>query len=282
MATARAASVRKAAVPHAGALVEAMRPANNRTSLMVFVGAGALLGAADAQLALGASLILAVYGIAVILNDLCDQDVDRANNRKTPLVSGDVTPIQAWVLLGGCLALVAVEQAWLHQPVAGAFSSIYLALAVAYSAPHVAIEDRGLAATTLLAICYFVLPLWLASGLAGARPAHFWILAAAMGLLGAAGLLYKDFKDRQGDREAGKATPLVRYGDRAVVALSFLFAGAGGTAVVAVGTRRPLAIASISLAWCALVAVAARRGANPWLVQLYYLADVLALLSAMG
>ncbi|MGH9074019.1 MAG: UbiA family prenyltransferase [Acidimicrobiales bacterium] len=264
------------------ALVESVRPANNRTSLMVFVGAGALLGAGDAQLALGASLIVGLYGIAVILNDLRDQDVDRSNNRRTPLVTGDLTPTQAWVLLGGCLALVAIEQAWLRQPVAAEFSSIYLALAVAYSAPHVAIENRGLAATALLAICYFVLPLWLASGLAQARPAHFWILAAAVGLLGAGGLLYKDFKDWQGDREAGKATPLVRYGDRAVVALSFFFVGAGGMALVVVATHRPFAIASISLAWCALVAVAARRGANPWLVQLYYLADVLAVLWAMG
>ncbi|MGH9130198.1 MAG: UbiA family prenyltransferase [Acidimicrobiales bacterium] len=263
------------------ALAASIRPANNRASLVAFVGAGLILGAPGVQLAIGGVLIVAAYGVAVILNDLSDQAVDRANANLTPLVSGTVTPGQAWAMLGCCAAAVGASQAWLRQPVGVEFSVTYLALAVGYSLPGLAIEDRGLLATALLATCYCVLPLWFAAGLAPADPDHFEALLAVAGLLGAGGLLYKDFRDRTGDALHGKRTPLVRYGATAVVVASFVLSAGGGLTLVALSPHPLVSGLLVLVAWCVLVRVALRRGANPWAVQLYYLLCAGALLSGL-
>lgn len=245
------------------------RPANTRVSLMLFLGAGMSLGLRAPLLAAGAVLIVAIYGISVIINDLRDRQIDLANGHPTPLARDVVNRSQACWLLAGYLAAVAGIEVWLPQPEGLAIAGAWLALAASYSMPGLALEDRGLAGTAMLAICYCITPLYLGASLAGQTPSGFWLVLLAAGLLGASGLLHKDFKDEVGDRLHGKRTPLVRYGPAVVIRLSWCFA-ASGAAVLLVGAQsKPLVALFLAAAGVALVRISHFRGACPRWSQLY-------------
>lgn len=232
------------------------RPANVRKSALLLAGAALGFGAPAGQVALGLVLLVLAYAVAAIYNDLQDLEVDRANRRALPLVTGEVTPGQAWALLVASLAALALLQLWARQPAALLFTAAYLALSWAYSAPAVAVERRGLAATVLLGLCYAALPLAFGLLLAGVRPRALTLVAAT--LLAAAALVHKDFKDEEGDRRYGKRTPLVRYGVAGVRRASRWFFVAGA-ALLVVDATSPLPVATLlALAALALLGRPAR------------------------
>jgi 4-hydroxybenzoate polyprenyltransferase len=75
-----------------------------------------------------------------------------------------------------------------------------------------------------MASAYFVLPVWVAVAASGARWSTSTILfTLAITLIGIARLLLKDYRDLDGDKKLGKATPLIIYGPRVVKYLVILF-----------------------------------------------------------
>lgn len=218
-------------------LARLCRPANIRRSALLLAGSGLVLGAAAGQVALGVTMLVLVYAVAAIYNDLQDTEIDRANDRDLPLATGQVSVADARRLLGACLVGLTLLQLWAIQPAGFLFTVTFLALSWAYSAPRVALERRGLAATVTLAVCYVDLPLTYGHLLAGSRPRPLTLIAA--GLLGCAALLHKDAKDEHGDRLHGKRTPLVRHG-AAWVRHASITCFATGAALALVDTGRPV------------------------------------------
>jgi hypothetical protein len=100
----------------------------------------------------------------------------------------------------------------------------------------------------------------------------------AAALLGAAGVLYKDFKDEVGDRLFRKRTPLVRYGARFVVMLSLVLVASGGILLTAASHRHVLTALLLLGAGGALARVATRPGNAASGLQIYYLLAACALL----
>lgn len=252
------------------------RPANVRKSALLLAGAALGFGAPGSQVALGLALLVLAYAAATIYNDLQDLEIDRANRRDLPLVTGEVTPGQARMLMSACIAALALLQVWSRQPAGLAFTAAYLALSWAYSAPAVAVERRGLAATVLLGLCYAGLPLAFGLLLAGVTPRAPTVLAAT--LLGAAALVHKDAKDEEGDRRHGKRTPLVRYGAAGVRRASGGFFVAGAVLLVA-AARRPLLVAPVLV--LAAAALLRRPARGELRLAAYHLSACIAVLLAL-
>ena len=265
MSTLTASSLR-ATARRSQPLARLCRPANIRKSALLLAGSGLYLGAGAAQVTLGLVMLVLVYGVATIYNDLHDVEIDRANHRDLPLATGQVHPAEARRLVAALLVALAALQPWAVQPAGALFAVTFLALSWAYSAPAVALERRGLAGTVVLAACYVDLPLAYGHLLAGARPRALTLVAA--GLLGATALLHKDAKDEHGDRRHGKRTPLVRHGP-AWVRRASLLCFAAGAAIALADTRRPvLTGALVALAGLAILRLGPRgephlRGYHP-------------------
>ena len=212
----------RASAARGAACSELIRPASARLPALVFLAAATRTHPGAAHVAGGVLLVVAAYGLAAVYNDLHDVDVDRANRRDLPLVTGGLTPADARWVGAGCAVAVVVAKALLQQPLGLAVTLASVALSAAYSHPAVGVERRGAWATVLLSVTYVGLPLVLAGPLP--EPAQ---VVAALSATGAM-LLYKDVKDEAGDRAHGKRTPLVRWGIARVdaVATALLVASA--------------------------------------------------------
>ncbi len=70
-------------MPRPQTLADMMRPANTRPSLLLFLGASVIGGVGGIQIVLFGLLIVLLYAIATIGNDVRDRNVDQANNRRT-------------------------------------------------------------------------------------------------------------------------------------------------------------------------------------------------------
>jgi 4-hydroxybenzoate polyprenyltransferase len=71
---------------------------------------GATMDLQALPFAAGFSLFL--YGGGMVLNDLCDVSSDRAEGKNRPIVTGDITRSQAWIVLAflwGCAAFLAYK-----------------------------------------------------------------------------------------------------------------------------------------------------------------------------
>ena len=73
-------------------------------------------------------------GCVYIFNDLWDlpRDLQREDRRHRPLVRGDVSKVQAWLVLGGMLVLLGILLAYRPSSLA-LYISIYLVLNLAYT-----------------------------------------------------------------------------------------------------------------------------------------------------
>jgi 4-hydroxybenzoate polyprenyltransferase len=219
----------------------------------------------------GLLLILGSYGFAATYNDVGDLAIDRANRRSLPLVDGSIGLAGARRLMAGCFVGVALAQAFLHQPRGLAVTAAAVLTGVAYSHPRIGIERRGALATVLLAVGYVGWPLVLAGGSLDVS-----VVVAALAAT-AAMLLYKDVKDEAGDRQYGKATPLVRWGigrvDRVAGALL------GCAIVAALGTApAPAAVLAVALAGQRRMVAAGRYlGPDLRFLQVPVVAGVIAL-----
>lgn len=167
-----------------------------------------------------------VYAVATIHNNMVDVKTDTYNKRQdNPIASGEISQTAAKVFLATNIAVLALIQAWLAQPVSLIVAGLYLLLAYGYSNRHINLQSRGWVAPLLLTVCYGVLPVVLGVS-QGENPlaiSLFWLALLQILLLYPI-LLAKDYKDLAGDRKTGKKTPLVRYGPKTVKRTSYILA----------------------------------------------------------
>ncbi|NNF54669.1 MAG: UbiA family prenyltransferase [Acidimicrobiales bacterium] len=244
---------------------------NAKLPLAVFLAVGVTRQADRQTLILGALVLVLTYGFIAVYNDITDVAADRLNGRSLPLATGELTERDALILLVFLLASISTLLVfWSSTPAALCVAGVS-AVGFAYSAPGLRLSDRGFVGAAVLASAYVATPLVLATTLTNGsllRSAGIALVALPFAV---ATSLYKDFGDEKGDESIGKATPLVRYGDRVVleVAIRLQLIGLAAAALLAILTEHhfgwwlPLGLGSLGLS------LALRIRMRPNLVQLH-------------
>jgi 4-hydroxybenzoate polyprenyltransferase len=180
--------------------------------------------------------ILSSYALAASLNDILDKEIDEINLAKEPsrpLVVGDGTKndLYAVALLAGVVCiLLGFLVGWL----AGVAMLAILAIDSAYSLKPFVLSRRTHVAPLVLPLVYAVFPFAIGVVASGQYPGVSDVsFMAGFYLLFLSRIILKDFRDRAGDRKFGKLTFLLRYGKKAVLAVSVTALGLGGSLVVA-------------------------------------------------
>jgi geranylgeranylglycerol-phosphate geranylgeranyltransferase len=150
-----------------------------------------------------------------VLNDLVDADLDKANGKKRPIPSGQVSKKQAWsFILWTNLLAVALSIATLNTT-STLLVIPMLVIGILYSAPRIALADRFVIKTISIALFYML------CALLGITSAYGLDLAAsnpivplhAMFMLGITifiSSVFNDLGDVEGDSAAGRRTiPIV-------------------------------------------------------------------------
>lgn len=150
-----------------------------------------------------------------LLNDLLDVELDRANGKKRPLPSGQVTKRQAWIFITWTNVLAVVLSV-----VTANFASMILvvpmlAIGIMYSAPKIALDDRFLIKTVVIALYYMLCAALGATtayslGLVVSSPVVFIHAAFMLGAMRFISSVLNDTGDVDGDKAAGRRTiPIV-------------------------------------------------------------------------
>lgn len=222
------------AVKKGRAFATIMRPQNSRFSILLFVCASLRLGNQWSQILAGAIMIFLCYATVTIWNDIVDVQVDIANQRRLPLALGLLTIKEAKLLSTAFFIGALLSIYWLHL-----WGFIYmlvtLLLGALYSFPPFVIEKRGLLATLLLGICYATLPLLLSLSTHHMYDVHIYLVIFASIPLTMALLLYKDYKDQDGDELFRKITPLIKYGSKKIKVFSSCFLLVGALILLSTG-----------------------------------------------
>ncbi|MBW3557469.1 MAG: UbiA family prenyltransferase [Actinobacteria bacterium] len=193
-----------------------------RPSLVVLLGLFTATGLAQGgagndagRLMQALAAVVAYLVVAVVLNDLADETIDRVNlprDRTRPLVAGAGTRRELLVVAGTAAAAALGVAATIGWP-ALAVVAAGLALSAGYSLRPVRVADRGALASLLLPSGYVAVPYLVGmftapSGLGG----DDLVLLGGLyvGFIGR--ILLKDFRDVRGDTLFGKRTFLVRHG----------------------------------------------------------------------
>jgi 1,4-dihydroxy-2-naphthoate octaprenyltransferase len=201
-----------------------------------FLAGGALLygiGAAIAAIGRPLSLAAYVWGQAAITatqlmthysNDYFDLAADRANATPTRwsggsrvLVAGELAPpIALWTAIAlGILALaidLVIARALAPGPLAALILLAALVLAWEYSAPPLRLHSRGLGAPTVALVVGGLTPLAGYAIQRGAVSGSALLAVVPLVLAQLGMILVIDFPDAEGDRAAGKRTPVVLFG----------------------------------------------------------------------
>lgn len=163
------------------------------------------------------------YTIAASYNNLSDVETDKINKRiDNPLTYGLLSKRVVYIhILINAFAL-GVLQTGLKQPESLAIGVALILLSYLYSGKP-GFKSFGLFSTLILSILYGGAPLVL--GLIQSNKLDFSSLMYLMFLqilLLSPILLAKDYKDIKGDKQTGKLTPLILYGERVVKLVSVI------------------------------------------------------------
>ena len=162
--------------------------------------------------AFGASFVsmLIWFGTA-LFNDYFDIEIDKRINPYRPLVRGEISPeeVKFWASLSYVIAflITVVEGNLLCMLIAG----IFIFLGFQYSAPPLRLRRWGLCGSWIIGAGIF-------GAFLGGCAAQFCvtlrglIAAILLGLLATTASSVKDYKDIEGDREAGIKTLPIIYG----------------------------------------------------------------------
>jgi 4-hydroxybenzoate polyprenyltransferase len=163
-------------------------------------------------LLLGLVLLIPIYGIVAIHNDISDYETDKLNRRKDiPLVSGDVKKENLIYLLLS-LAIITILVGLLLDHSVLIWVALYLLLGWLYSGPA-NLKNRSFIAAFLLGACYGAIPWYLGVAAAGIKVTlALVIVSTAYFIFSSGSTVIKDFRDLKGDKKAGKNTILVSKG----------------------------------------------------------------------
>lgn len=217
--------------------------------------------------ALAALALAATYVAATTANDVADREIDLVNHprdRGRPLVTGEASPRDLWLVHAGAV-VVAVAAAVPLGAAGLALVVLSLAVAWAYSLPPLLLSYRTYLTHLCLAVAYVAIPYALGFAATGARPrADDALLGSAAFALFLARIVLKDFRDRDGDARYGKPTLLLRFGKRPTCAVSGAALLAGNALLLA--ALRPSAGLAVlvelyvaAIAWMLLRLAAAER-----------------------
>ncbi len=232
-----------------------LRVRNVKLPVAVFLAVGVTRQADRRTLILGTVVLVLTYGFIAVYNDITDVAADRLNRRPLPLATGELTERDAMILLVCLLATISTVLAfWSSVPAALCVAAVS-AVGFAYSAPGLRLSDRGFVGAAFLASAYVATPLVLGTAVTnGSLVRAAWVAVVALPFAIATSL-YKDFGDEKGDESIGKATPLVRYGDRVVmeVAITLQVIGLASAVLLAVSAEQnvgwwlPLGLAGLGV-----------------------------------
>lgn len=150
-----------------------------------------------------------------LLNDLLDIELDRANGKKRPLPSGQVTKRQGWIFIVWTNGAAVILSVITMNPASMILVIPMLTIGIMYSAPKVALDDRFLIKTVVIALYYMMcmaLGITTAYGIDLAAinpvvPIHAAVMLGSMRFISS---VLNDSGDVDGDRAAGRRTiPIV-------------------------------------------------------------------------
>lgn len=226
--------------------LQLVRPPNLVTAAADVLAGWAIAGPANVgplPWLLGASVSL--YAGGVVLNDVCDVQLDTRERPERPLPSGEV-PVPAAAALAGLLLTAGVGAAWRASQLGGALAAAIAVLAVTYDTWS---KPRRLAGPLNMGACR-ALNLLLGMTAAPSSLEARWPLALLpLAYVGAVTVLSRG--EVQG---APRAAPLISFGLMtgvigAVAALAWTVAPARGAAFTA---RMTATSCSLLLAWLVL------------------------------
>ncbi|MCB1255801.1 MAG: UbiA prenyltransferase family protein [Microthrixaceae bacterium] len=225
--------------------------------VLMFAQLGASQSGNRLRLTTTVTLVTAVAGwiLAVVsMNELGDEDVDSHNidrQNARPLVTGALSRIQMWTIVGTCSAAATVAASLLGR---AALVTVLggLVLGAAYSLPPLRLSRRGPATSLLLPLGYVTVPFMMGAFAAsrngipaptpGTTAAGTWMLITGLYVSFLGRLLLKDFRDLEGDMLYGKRTFLVRYGRITTISVSSALWVIGGIPIVAAARSAELAV----------------------------------------
>lgn len=206
--------------PNYLAVIRLGRPQNTRVPVLLLGLYALLYHISLTNFILLSIIYIAAYQVITAVNNIYDKDIDADNKLKiNPLAAGSVTKdsVESYIVVSTLVAVsllfILANQA-LYLTMLGA-----AAFGVWYSYPKTGLAYRHYSGTAVLAFWYGALPIVMA-GLFYGKVDYY--SSSAFALLFVPLLLAKDYRDITGDKMAGKITPLLRYGKRNIVAVSFV------------------------------------------------------------
>lgn len=184
-----------------------------------------------------------------ILNDLVDADLDRANGKKRPIPSGQVSKKQAWIFIVSTNGLAIVFSAFTYNSASMLIVISMMAIGIMYSAPRIALMNRFVVKTLSISIFYAL------CALVGIVSSHGMALAfenpavpiysmVLLGIMIFISSVLNDLGDIDGDRAAKRRTiPVVIGAKKTMKLLSFLAAATIAIAVLAFPVVGPISVA---------------------------------------
>jgi geranylgeranylglycerol-phosphate geranylgeranyltransferase len=166
-----------------------------------------------------------------IMNDLIDADLDRANGKKRPISSGQVSRRQAWTFVLLTFGMALLLTAITFSPISLIIVTLMLIIGMTYSSPRIALMKRFVIKTMSIAIFYIL------CALLGMTSAYNLDLALDSPMLVASVLstlalmvfissTLNDMGDIDGDKAAGRRTiPIVIGKDNTIKLTMVLAAG---------------------------------------------------------
>lgn len=202
----------------ATAFLELGRPWNATiTAIVLVVSALILNGSSDYTFVfLGALTMFFGYIGGTTINDVIDSEADQINMPYRPIPKKVITKNEA-ILFAVIAYGISLVAAWNVNLPFFFVGLAYMILGVAYSAPPLNFENKGIIGQISLALITGFLPAF--GGAIIAHPLNeipfaWWMAFTAYTLLFAAVLIFKDFKDVKGDQIAGKKTFVLQVGKK--------------------------------------------------------------------
>lgn len=210
--------------------------------------------------------IIFAYMHAVAVNDISDVEVDKLNKKflqqdnDRPLLGKTLTARQLWILLH-CISVAWLVVSIFISWMALLATLVLIVLNYIYSLPPIRLSSRGALAQLSLPIMYVIYPLFLATELAGAVNAGYFLLVISLYIAFVGRLFLKDIRDEQGDAQTGKRTFVVRHGVKQTLVYSVIFIcvgiiGLGSIIFIKTSSLIPLIVAivaSVGIAFTATV-----------------------------
>ncbi len=204
-----------------------------------------------------------------VLNDLIDADLDKANGKKRPIPSGQVSKNQAWSFIIWTNGLAVILSIVTLNTSSVILVAPMLAIGLLYSAPKMALADRFVIKTLSIALFYMLCALLGITSIVGFDlavsnpivPIHAMFMFGTMIFVSS---VFNDLGDVQGDKAAGRRTIPIVIGRINTVKMSMLLVScmaATSWAIYAAGEIGLITTLLVS-SFAALVAVRMKKMLN--------------------